>query len=237
MKNFLLLGLFVLMLVISQFAQAQTVDEVITKYENARGGKDKLNAVKSIYMEGSRQMMGNEITVRITKEQNKLSRTEFDMGSGTGYFLLTDKGGWSLIPMRSPDPTKMPDASLPALQSELDIAGPLVDYAAKGNKAELQGKEKINDADCFKIKLTTKAGTEIIYWIDVASNLLVQSSQKSQGGRGGAEVEVKTTYKDYKDVDGIKFAHTIDVTGGFGGSTTFDKMELNKAVDPKLYKP
>jgi hypothetical protein len=137
--------------------------------------------------------------------------------------------------MRSTEPTKMPDATLPALQTELDIAGPLVDYAAKGHKAELMGKEKLNDADCYKIKLTTKGGTEIIYWIDAASYLLVQSSQKTQSGRGG-EVEVKTAYKDYKEVDGVKFAHTIDVTGGFGGSTTFDKVELNKPVDPKLYK-
>ena len=236
MKNLVLLGIFVMLLIVSQFAQAQTVDEVIGKYETARGGKDKLNAVKSIYMEGSRQMMGTEITVRITKEQSKLSRTEFDMGSGTGFFLLTDKAGWSLIPMRSTEATKMPDAALPGLQSELDIAGPLVDYVAKGHKAELIGKEKIGDADCYKIKLTAKSGIEIFYWIDASTYLLTQSTQKT-AGRGGADVDTKTTYKDYKDVDGIKFAHTIDISGGFGGSTTFDKVELNKAVDPKLYKP
>lgn len=238
MKNLTLFCLMVFLLVMVQFSQAQTADELVAKYENARGGKDKLNAVKTIYMEGSRQMMGNDITVRITKEQGKLSRTEFDMASSTGYFLLTEKEGWTFFPMRGPDPTKMPDAAVASSQTELDIAGPLVDYAAKGHKLELVGKDSVNGATCYKLKLTTKAGKDITCWLDASTYLLVQTSQKMEGGRTGTPVDAITVYSDYKDFDGVKFPQTIEMKGGMGGgSTTFDKVELNKAVDPKLYKP
>jgi hypothetical protein len=237
MKYFTLFSIIIFLLFAVQFSQAQTVDEVISKYETARGGKDKLLAVKSIYMEGSRTMMGNDIMIRLTKEQDKLSRTEFDMAGGTGFFLVTDKEGWMLIPMRSPDPAAMPAPQVAAAQTELDIAGPLVDYAAKGHKTELVGKDSANGVACFKIKLTSKAGKEIFYWIDAGTYLLVQSSQKVEGGRNGGVVEMTTVYSDYKEIDGVKFPQTIEQKGGQAGTTIFDKIELNKPVDPKLYKP
>jgi hypothetical protein len=87
-----------------QFASGQTVDEVIDKYLNARGGKEKLLAIKTIYMEGMGQMMGNDITIKITKEQGKLSRREFEAGGTNGFALITDKEAWNYIPMRSTSP-------------------------------------------------------------------------------------------------------------------------------------
>ena len=250
MKTIILLGLLVLFLVSIQFVSAQTVDEVIDKYIAARGGKEKLMSIKSIYMEGSREMMGAEVTVKITKEQGKLSRTEFEMAGSTGYFLVTDKEAWTLIPMRSPTPTKVPDDALPAMQTETDITGPLVDYVAKGHKAELIGKDTVNGNLAYKVKLTTKAGKEINYWIDGTTYLLIQSSSKgggmfgggrrAGGGNGETPPEVITLYKDYKEVAGVQFPHTIEmkITGGEGrggGGTTFDLIEVNKPVDTKLY--
>jgi hypothetical protein len=250
MRNLILFGLLILFLVAAQYSSAQTVDEIINKYVDSIGGKDKLTSIKSIYMEGSRQMMGNEVTVRVTKEQGKLSRMEFEMGSTNGFVLITDKDAWTYIPMRSPTPTKLPDNAVAGMQTDLDIAGPLVNYAAKGHKVELIGKDTLNGNACYKIKLTTASGKEINYWIDAKTYLLTQSSQKGGGknpeahnnniGAGGNETIV--TYKDYSPVDGILIAHTIETksTGGSGrmdGSTIFDKIELNGTVDPKLYKP
>jgi outer membrane lipoprotein-sorting protein len=238
MKNLLMFGLLVVCLVLAQFAQAQTVDEVIDKYAEARGGKDKLLAIKSLYMEGAGQMMGNEIEIKITKEQGKLSRTEFEAGAGNGFTIVTEKEGWNMFSMRSTTPNAMSPEAVAAQQTELDIAGPLVNYAAKGHKAELVGKDAEAGTECYKIKLTTSAGKDINYWIDAKTFMLVQSSQKMTG-RGGAEVENVVLYKDYKAVDGIQFPHTVErkSQGPGGGSTTFDKVELNKPVDPKMYKP
>ena len=50
-----------------------------------------------------------------------------------------------------------------------------------------------------------------------------------------------TLYKDYDAVDGIQFPHTIVTKtasgeNGAGGSTTFDKWQINGPVDSLLYK-
>jgi hypothetical protein len=238
MKNLLIFGLMIVFLVIVQFSQAQTVEEITDKYAEALGGKDKLLAIKTIYMEGAGQMMGNEIQVKLIKEQGKLNRTEFETGAGNGFRIITEKEGWSMFSMRSTTPSPMAPEMVAAQQTELDIAGPLINFAAKGHKAELVGKDSEPGTECYKIKLTSNTGKEINYWIDVKTNLLVQSSHKMAGRNGGENIAV-TLYSDYKAVDGVLFAHTIESKGQgpAGGSTTFDKVELNKPIDAKLYKP
>ncbi len=40
--------------------RAQTADEIVNKYVDAIGGKEKLQQVKTVYMENTTQVMGNE---------------------------------------------------------------------------------------------------------------------------------------------------------------------------------
>lgn len=63
----------------------------------------------------------------------------------------------------------------------MDIAGPLVDYIAKGNKAELQGKETIDGKEAYKVKLTLATGKDVTYYFDTKTNLLVQTKQMTPG--------------------------------------------------------
>lgn len=241
MKNLILFGLLILLLVLVQFSSAQTADEIIDKYINARGGKDKLLSVKSILMEGRREMMGTEVQVKVIKEQDKLSRTEFEMSSTNGYLLVTDKEAFSFLPMRSPGPEKLSGQAAEALKTELDIAGPLVNYQAKGHKIEMMGKDSVAGNLCYKIKLTSRAGKEIIYWIDADSYLISQSSTKGVGsGKGADDEAIITLYKDYRPEEGILFPHTMETksnAGRGGGGTSFEKIIINQPVNPKMYKP
>ncbi len=230
-----------------QFSSAQTVDDVIAKYVSARGGKAKLLSVQTLYMEGIRQMMGTDHIVKVSKVQNKLSRIDFEVGTQNGFNLVTPTEGWFYIPFRSPNPFPMQADVVAGQQTDLDIAGPLVDYAAKGHKAELIGKDTANGGDsCYKIKLTANNGKIIFYWIAIKSNLLVESATTSGNMFGSASKKdpnapIYTLYKDYAAVDGIQFPHTIIIKttsgeNGGGGSTTFDKMQVNGPIDTLLYK-
>ena len=241
MKNIVLFVVFILALVFAQFANGQSVDEVINQYIDTRGGKEKLNSIKSIYFEGTRDMMGNEVQVKVTKVDGKLNRVDFEFGGNSGYTIITPDKGWAYIPMRSDKPEEIPEARLKTMQDQLDIAGPLVDYAAKRYQAALKGKETVNGKEAYKIQLTNTTGKDISYFIDTKTNLLIQSRQMSESGRngGGEAKEIITNFSDYKEVGGVMFPHTV-VTEGAGmgaGSMSFDKIELNIPVDESLYKP
>jgi hypothetical protein len=232
-------------------AFAQSAAEIIEQHIAARGGREKLAGIKTIYMEGVREMMGAEVPVRIYKEQDKLSRTEFDAAGSTGFSLITTTGAWNLIPMRSPTPTPMGAEAVANMQTELDIAGPLLNYSDKGHKAELVGTDSVNGMPCYHIKLTLKDGRERNFFIAVSNLMLLKTTAKfTRRAREGAENaqpqtgENATLYADYKAVDGIMFAHSISMQGGMGGrggggggETIIDKIEINKPIDAKLYKP
>ena len=229
----------VVALVFAQFAQGQTVDDVLDKYMAAMGGKDKLIGMTSLFTQGVSVMSnGTEITNTTRKVQDKLFRNDIDFGMGTIVTIVTPEKGWRSNPRNGGAFEPMSADALQGSLYQMDCAGPLVNYAAKGHKAELIGKETIEGNECYKIKLTTKAGKEIMYWIDSKTYLVNQSSQKGgMGGGRGADTDLIFTYKDYKAVDGIQFAYSVISTGGFSGTMTFEKIELNKPVDEKLYKP
>ena len=241
MKNIVLFVVFIIGVVMVQFAQGQTADDIINKYMEARGGKDKIKAIKSVYMEGARQMMGNEIPVKVTIVDGKLYRTDFEFSGANYYTIVTPGAGWSFTP-RSPSVESTPADRLKTMQGPLDIAGALVDYAAKGNKVELLPKSTINGKDNYNVKLTQPDGKFTVYSFDAKTNLLSESrttiTVMAPGGKS-SDREVVTDYSDYKAVDGVLFPHTVanPGTGQAAGSTTFDKIELNKPVDENLYKP
>jgi len=232
---------------IALHAQAQTVDEVINKYVEALGGKEKLNSIKTVYMEGVTVMNGNEITSKTYRDQNKLMRRDIDFGMGTSVTIVTDKEGWSSNPRNGGAFQAIPEERLKPQQTELDVRGNLVDYAAKGSTVELLGKEKVGDVDAYKIKLTPKAGNEIIYFIDANTYYVIRETRKGGGmpggGGGGArggQVNPDATFNiDFshyqKTPDGFVFPFTV--TLGNGASMNYEKIEVNKPIDEKLYKP
>jgi hypothetical protein len=126
----------------------------------------------------------------------------------------------------------------------MDCEGPLVNYSEKGHKAELLGKETIDGKELYKIKLTLKAGIEQNYFIDAATGYISKVSFKAgNAGMGGGpgfnpDSEITISFSNYtKTGDGYVFPFTTTTGGGFGGgSLNFEKIEVNKPIDEKLYK-
>ena len=240
-RNIVILVIFMLGLVYMQYIQAHSVGEIINKYTDAIGGKEKLNSIKSVYMEGSRRMMNSEIALKITKIQDELYRNDFEFGGNKGYIIVTPNKGWFFNPLHLQSAQEIPQERLKTMQQDLDIAGPIVDHAKKGNKVQLIGKEDIDGKETYKIKLTLSTGKDIFYYFEIKTDLLIQTRQMRAGigENENEESEVITHYSDYLPVDGILFPHTVSNTGSGAGDgfITFKKIELNKPIDKSRYTP
>jgi hypothetical protein len=228
-----------------QNLKAQTVDEVINKYIEALGGKDKVKGINSVYQEGVTVLPnGNELTIKSWKVQDKLFRREVQFGMGSQTTIITDKEGWFSNPRNGGAFEPVPEERLKVQAFDLDIT-PLADYAAKGHTVELQGKEQVDAVECYKIKLTTKSGNAVTYYIDPKSWYVIRET-RTGGGMGGGRpggqqgagnATFNINYSNYqKTEDGYMFPFTVSV-GGQGQSLTYEKIEVNKPVDAKLYKP
>lgn len=212
-------------------AQSQTVDEIISKHVEAIGGKEKLSQVKSLYTENSVDVMGNSAPQKEYLLEGKGFKSELDFSGTSIVQCFTDKNGWMINPMAGgADAQAIPDAVYKSGKPQIYLGGALVDYAAKGYKAELSGK----DGGAFKIKVTGD-GTENYYFIDANTYLLTKSIIKSEVM--GQTVDVTTTYSDYKKTDfGITLAYTKNIDMGmFQLGQKTEKIEVNKAIDPKIF--
>ena len=213
---------------------AQTADEIVQKYITAIGGKEAISKVKSISMVSSAQIMGTEApgTTVILDGVGFRSDTEFNGNKIVSCY--TAKGGWMVNPMAgSSDPTPMPEDQYKMGKAQIDVGGPLYDYAARGSKVELLGK----DAATFNVKLTTKDNIETVFAIDAATSLV--KSAKSKGKMQDQDVEITSTFSDYRKTDlGYLLPYSIDLDfgGQFQLSISMKKVELNKTIDPSIFE-
>lgn len=241
MKNLLTIIFFIAALVLFvQIIQAQTVEDIISKYNKTRGTADQFLNIVSIRMEGTREILGRSFPVVVTKVQNELSRIDFEIADNIGYTIITQSQGWSFIPMKSLHPEQMPEDKLNTLQDELDIAGPTIQNESKHIKLSLEGKEEVNGMTAFKIRVAYPSGKSIIYMIDKQTNLLIQTKQAPSANLLHENaVELVTNFSDYKMVNGILFPFRISnaSSGPMGGVMSFSQIEINVAVDKAMYHP
>ena len=231
MKNVKLI-LSVLSILIAATIQAQTVDEIINKHIEAIGGKEILKQVKTLYIENAVDIMGNEAPFTEYFLDGKGYKSETEFSGAKIINCVTDNGGWSINPMMgSADAQPMPESLYQYSKPQIYIGGALVDYAAKGFKAELIGKENGN----YKIKMSDNK-TETFYYIDENSYYLSKSNVKSE--MMGQPVDVITTFSGYKKTDiGLVMAFEKNVDMGmFQLNSKVSKVEVNKVIDPKIFE-
>jgi outer membrane lipoprotein-sorting protein len=227
-------------------AGAQTVDELIAKNLEARGGKDKIKAVKSLRMTG-KMAMGEGMEAPFTMEMarpNKI-RNEFTFQGMTGVQAFDGTSGWMVMPfMGKKEPEAVSGDDLKRIAEQADFDGVLVDYKDKGHQVELVGKADVDGSPAYKLKVTKKSGDVSYVYLDAEQYLEVKVEGKTK--IRGQEIEGETRLGDYKPVDGVVFAHSIqqkakDAPGGM--TISIDKIEVNPEVPasrfemPKAEKP
>jgi hypothetical protein len=214
-------------------ASAQTADEVINKYVEAKGGKEKISQVKTLYMEGDMEIMGNTAPAATYIVNGKGYKSELEFNGTKIISVYTDKGGWTINPMAGQsEPTPVAEDLVKAGQINLDASGPLFNYAAKGNKVEMLGKEDSN----YKLKVITASNVEMTFFIDTASYYNVKTITKMMNN--GQEMEITVENSDFKKTDqGLVMPYAGIITyPGLSINMTQNKVEVNKDIDMAIFE-
>ncbi len=77
---------------------ALTADDIVNKYVDAIGGKDKLEQIKTMYMESTTQVMGSEGPSTVNIVNGVGYKIVSEMNGQTYIQVFTDKGGWQVNP-------------------------------------------------------------------------------------------------------------------------------------------
>jgi len=218
-------------------ASAQTVDELIAKNNKARGGIEKLKAVKTIKITGKFFMQGMEAPAVMMFKRPRMVRSEFTLQGMTAVQAYDGTTAWMIMPfMGKTDPEKMTAEDAKDIEEQSDIDGPLVDYKEKGHKVELTGKEDMEGTPVYKIKVTLKGGDIRYIFLDGEHFLEVKGTAKRK--TQGTEIEIDTYYSDFKAINGVMVPHAIEskVKDQIVSQVTLSKIEMNVEFPDSLFK-
>jgi len=219
-------------------AQSPTVDEIIAKNLQAKGGADKWQAVKSVKMTGKMTAQGTEMPLTVYAMRPNFNRQEITMPTGKAIQAFDGTTAWVVNPMlgiETPQPVPGPAADL--AKNSADFDGALLNYKAKGNTIELVGTEKLDGNDVYHLKVTMKGGPVQHYLLDAASGIELRMSAEVDLGSGQKQT-LTTDMTNYRQVNGIMIPHTVTQTAG--GRTllqwTINTVEFNSVPDDSIFR-
>lgn len=185
-------------------------------------------------------------------ERGRKMRLELQFAGKTAIQVYDGTNGWKVRPyLNRMEVESFTDEELrkSALQAEID--GPLVDYVEKGTKVDLEGTEKVNDRDAYRLKLTMKDGHSVHVWID-AKTFLEAKTEGTPRKLDGLEHPVEIYFSDYREVNGLQIPFLLETkvlpiqAAGKGGAPVhgsafpvekiaIEKVEVNPKLDAALF--
>ena len=250
--------------------------DIVSKNVAARGGLQAWRAVQTLSLVGKLGAGGNQRAplpeslsskksglptqalrpaeetylpfVMELKRPRKL-RMELQFEGQKAIQVYDGANGWKLRPFlnrRVVEPYTADEMKIASLQQDLD--GPLVDYAAKGTRVELDGTEKVENRDNYKLKLTMKSGQVIDVWID-AQTFLETKIQGAPRRLDGIDHPVEIYFRDYRPANGLQIpfiletkvlpvinkASKVRVAEIPPEKTIIEKVFVNPKFDEKLF--
>jgi hypothetical protein len=180
---------------------SETVESVIQHDIAARGGADKIHALRTVRQSGL--LINGKDTSRLVIESKlpDAMRMEITSGGKTLVRAYDGRTGWQKVPDQNTTNLMTP-AEQKNISHEADLMSGLVDYVAKGNKVALTGTELIEGHEAYKVQVTLRDSTVFTYFIDRTSWLPV----KWQGGPW------ETMYRSFIDVGGVKIPSRFETT-------------------------
>jgi zinc protease len=201
-----------------------TATDVVNKYFEAIGGKEKAMAVKTTMMVSNATIQGTPL-VMTTKASapNKTLMTISVMGNTMQKVVFDGEKGYQeaqgrKTDMKPEDITEGKEAN--AIFNDLNYTS-----------GKLTRIEPIDGKNTIVLKI----GNEEVFY-DMTSGLKVKSV-KTVKTPDGKEVKVPTTYGDYKAVEGIMFPHSIEMKSGpMNLNFKIVEIKINEGVEDKDFE-
>ena len=248
--------------------------QVVDRNVAARGGLQAWRQVQTLSLQGKMGAGGNQRAVlpvtqpnskelalphRPTQEAElpflmdlkrpRKMRLELQVKGQTAVQVYDGTNGWKLRPfLNRHEVEPYSEEELKIASNREDLDGPLVDYAAKGSRVELDGTETVEGHNTYKLKVIEQTGHTLHVWVD-AETFLEAKIEGQPRTLDGAEHRVEVYYRDYRTVDGLRIPFVLETRvlpvgkNALGLRDTpvppekiiIDKVVVNPKFDEKLF--
>ncbi len=208
-----------------------TAEQILEKYLAAVGGKEKLRAVKSLYVEMKGKVMNFDISLTIAQKAPDKFYSNMDAGVMQQVTIFDGEKG---VTKAMGQTKEMTDEQIKQMKSRAKIF-PLANYDRDSLKLELKGVETINGKDAYKVKVTFSNGDSKTYYFDKESGLKIRETETKNTPQG--TVIITSDISDYKEFDGIKYPGKISQSvAGQVINLEIKTVKINSDVPDDLFK-
>lgn len=211
---------------------AQTVDELVAKNIQAKGGLEKLHAVQTVKQTSTLTMQGMTASIIVYGKRPNLLRQEIKLGDQTIVNAFDGTTPWMINPLAGTDrPVVITGPQADMIRDQSSFDGPLVDYKDKGSTVELVGHETIDGRAYDHLKITDKDGQAQEVYLDGATGLEARLVTKSAAGTFEQDLS------DYRAVDGVTVPFSIRtlVNGVEQSRIAVQSVAFNVDIDAGMF--
>lgn len=211
-----------------------TADQLISKYIQAIGGKANIEKVKDVTVTMNASVQGMALTF---KQQQKgadkmLIQVMMNNSPMQRVIINGDKGKME-APMQGMNKEMTAD-ELVTQKVESDMFS-MTRYDKFGIKTAVTGQEKVDGTEAYVVEATASNGQKTLHYFDKATGLLLQDVKSLQTPQGA--ITQTKSYKNYKEVSGIKYPHVIETTVGPQViKAEVQSVEVNKGISDDTFK-
>ena len=239
--------MLVLALVLSAAPQPEavrqlSVDEIVSRHIQARGGAQALAAIQSLHLTG-RAIFGSDDSSTQAEWASAVKRpgqirTEVTLQGITAIDAYDGRQSWSVDPFQGrKDPFHTSADEARGLAQDADFEGPLVNWQAKGHRVALLGTEDVDGTDALKLRIALRDGDTAFVYLDPGSFLEIRRVVERH--LRGSERLLETDMGSYVRVNGVYLPTALE--GGRKGEPktfrlTIESAQANVPMDPALFQ-
>lgn len=199
---------------------------IIKKYLDAIGGEATLQTINTINIDFDASVQGMSLTGNVKKMNPDKELTTVSLNGNTVVKNVFD-GTKGYIEMQG----QKKDMEAREISNKKEMGGIFrqLKYSQPDYKLSVDGIEKINGEDAYKLIVTSASGKKNTEYYDVKSGLLkkVESTEITAAGETPTVLE----YKDYKKFGSILFPSTwVNQAGSQTVDITVKDIKINEAV-------
>src|SRR5262245_20219162 len=223
----------------SPATSALSLEEIVARYEAARGGRERWRALRSIEMEGTFTSFSEDAPFTLRRKRPNLYRFDSRMTRREMILAQDAQGPWWVYPLYGiGSPAKMeepPVAVMTARDAEIEPA--LLGYREKGHTVVLAGRGGVNGPQTLRLELTRPNGWVETWHLDPRTYLEVAVDSKVfDYTQLPQEMQERAWFSDFRTVDGLVIPHRIEKEYGARATvTTVARIRVNPEVEDRVF--
>ena len=241
LSNKLLIACLLALPAISVPAEAMTVDEVIAKHIEARGGIEAWAKIHNLKATGDYTGFSKVSPFTLHRERTS------PQGVGKYHLdhILDDKQvtigfdgetpWWINLWYQVPWAQKISGQDLKVFMQDVDFESPFFHYQDKGYKVELLGEGDLDGQKALKLQLTRPDESVETWYLDPETYL--ELGYDSEGSDFGRPAPQRAFIEDFREVDGVMIPHFIEKQWYTRDRIMeIGKIETNLEIDDNLFR-